>query len=91
MKKFIFSKVASLQACPNPMFSTPVGNSASIQSNQKGKLKLTNSQVVLNWISNNQKPVKQWVQNRVVEILRFTEPSEWMFASSQDMIADLEM
>ena len=45
----------------------------------------------LHWISNNQKPVKQWVWNRVLEILRFTEPSEWIFVSSQDMIADLWM
>ena len=33
----------------------------SLQSSHKGKLKLTGSQVVLHWISNNQKLVKQWV------------------------------
>ena len=43
---------------------------------------------MLRWISNNKKPVKQWVLNRVVETLRFTEPSKWMFVSSQDMMAD---
>ena len=26
---------------------------------------------------------------RVVQILTFTEPLEWMFVSSQDMVADL--
>ena len=46
----------------------------SLQSNHKGKIKLTDSQVMLHCISNNQTPVKQWVRNRVVEILRFTEP-----------------
>ena len=33
--------------------------------------------------------MKQWVWNRVVEINRFTKPSEWMFVHSQDMISDL--
>ena len=61
----------------------------SLQSNHKGNLKITDGQVVLHRISNNQKPVKQWVQNRVVEIFRFTELSEWKFVSRQDMIADL--
>ena len=61
----------------------------SFQSNHKKKVKLTDSQVTLHWICNPDKPVKQWVRNRVVEINRFTEPSEWMFVQSQDMIADL--
>ena len=47
------------------------------------------SQVTLFWINNQDKPVKQWVQNKVVEINRFTQLSEWMFVHSQDMIADL--
>ena len=62
----------------------------SLQPNHMRKLKLTNSQVMLHWISNNQKPDKQWVWCRVVKILRFIEPSEWMFVSSQYVIADLE-
>ena len=33
--------------------------------------------------------MKQWVWNRVVEISRFTQPSEWMFVYSQGMIAGL--
>ena len=55
----------------------------------KERVKLTDSQVVLHWINNHDKPVKQWVRNRVVEINRYTEPSEWMYVSSKDMIADL--
>ena len=52
----------------------------SLQS--KGRVKLTNS--------NHDKPAKQWVRNRVVEINRYTEPSEWIsYVSSKDMIADL--
>ena len=45
--------------------------------------------MVSHWISHNQKQVKQWVQNRVVEILKFTEPSERMFGSNQDIIVEL--
>ena len=45
----------------------------SLQS--KGRVKLTDSQVVLHWINNHDKPVRQWVRNRVVEINRYTEPS----------------
>ena len=40
------------------------------------KIKITDSKMVLQWISRNQKPVKQWIQSRVVEILRLTEPSK---------------
>ena len=59
----------------------------SLQS--KGRVKLTNTQVVLHWINNHDKPIKQWVRNRVVEINRYIELSEWMYVSSKDMIADL--
>ena len=60
-----------------------------LQENRKGKMKLTDSQVVLHWLSNHEKAVKQWVRNRVIEILRFTDLSEWFFISSHNMIADL--
>ena len=52
-------------------------------------MKLTESQVVLHWLSNHKKAVRQWVRNRVIEILRFTDLSEWFFISSHNMIADL--
>ena len=61
----------------------------AFQGNHKERVKLCDSQVTLFWINNQDKPVRQWVRNRVVEINRFTQPSEWMFVNSQDMIADL--
>ena len=61
----------------------------SLQSNHKGNLKLTDSQMVVHWINNIKKPPKQWFRNRVVEIVKFTEPSERMFVSSQGRLADL--
>ena len=53
----------------------------ALQENHKGKMKLTDSQDVLRWLSNHEKAVKQWVRNRVTEILRFTDSSEWFFIS----------
>ena len=61
----------------------------ALQENHKGKMKLAGSQVMLHWFSNHEKAIKQWVRNRVIEILRFTDSSEWFFISSHNMIADL--
>ena len=62
----------------------------TLQENQKGKMKSRDSQVVLHWLSNHEKAVKQWVRNRAIGILRFTDSSEWLFISSHNMIADLK-
>ena len=52
-------------------------------------IKLTDSQIVLHWISNNKLAVKQWVRNRVIEINRLTAPESWRYVKSKGMIADL--
>ena len=51
--------------------------------------KLTDSQVTLHWINNQELPLKQWPRNRVVEILRFTQANQWKYVKSADMPADL--
>ena len=51
--------------------------------------KLTDSQIALHWISNSNKPLKQWIRNRVIEIRRFIIPKQWKYVQSKDMIADL--
>ena len=61
----------------------------AFQNNHKEKVRSCDSQVTLFWINNQDKPVKQWVRNRVVEINRFTQTSEWMFVHSQDMISNM--
>ena len=33
--------------------------------------------------------MKQWVRNRVVEILRFTSRQQWHYIQTTDMIADI--
>ena len=50
---------------------------------------LTDSQIVLHWISNEDIPLKQWVRNRVLEIRRFTKLEEWKYIDTKNMIADI--
>ena len=50
---------------------------------------LADSQIALHWISNRDKPLKQWLFNRVIEIRQFTKPEQWKYQQSKDMIADL--
>ena len=52
-------------------------------------IKLTDSQIVLHWISNSTLTMKQWVRNRIIEINRLTAPDDWRYVKSSDMIADL--
>ena len=52
-------------------------------------LKLTDSQIVLHWISNRKLAMKQWVRSRVIEINRLTSPNSWRYVRSKDILADL--
>ena len=52
-------------------------------------LKLTDSQIVLHWISNEERQLKQWVRNRVIEVKRFTEIKDWYHIDTKNMIADI--
>ena len=55
----------------------------------KSSIKLSDSQVVLHWVNNDDKPLKQWVRNRVIEVRRFTILDDWYYVNSKNMIADL--
>ena len=61
----------------------------SLQTNRKSSFKLTDSQIVLHWLHNENKQLKQWNRNRVIEIHRFADKSLWRYISSTDMIADI--
>ena len=54
-------------------------------------IKLTDSQIALNWISNTRTPLKQWVRNKVVEINRLADRTLWKYVQSKDMLSDLGM
>ena len=51
--------------------------------------KLSDSTIVLHWINNGWKILKQYVRSRVIEILRFTERKWWYYVESSSMIADI--
>ena len=55
----------------------------------KSSKKFTDSQITLHWITNDEKPLKQWVRNRVLEIHRFTVKDQWCYVQSKNMIADI--
>ena len=52
--------------------------------------KFTDSQIVLQWIRNEIRPLKQCVRNRIIEIQRFTSPDQWRYIHTSNMISDLE-
>ena len=54
-----------------------------------GAIKLSDSQIVLHWINNDQKSLKQYVRARVIETIRFTRRDQWFYVESDDLIADL--
>ena len=49
----------------------------------------TDSQIALHWICNENKTLKQWVRNRVIEIRRYSEIQDWRYVQSDDMVADI--
>ena len=51
--------------------------------------KFIDSQIVLYRISNDNRPLKQWVCNRIIEIKRFTDPDQWRYTHTSNTIADL--
>ena len=57
----------------------------------KSSVKLADSQIVLHWLHNENKQLKQWTRNRVIEIHRFADKSLWRYISStdSDMMADI--
>ena len=55
----------------------------------KGHLKMCDSQIVLYWLSNSEKPLKLWPRNRVIECRRLTNLDDWRYLPTDHMMADL--
>ena len=51
--------------------------------------KITDSHTVLHWISNENRPLKEWVRNRIIEIKRFIDPDQCRYIHTSNMVADL--
>ena len=61
----------------------------SFRQDHKEAIKFTDSQISLHWITNQEKSLKQWTRNRVMEILRFTTKAKWSYVQTKDMLADI--
>lgn len=61
----------------------------SFKDYHQSSLKFTDSQICLHWLSNDEKPLKLWTRNRVIETLRFTSKQQWYYVQSEDMAADI--
>ena len=61
----------------------------SFKEFHKESIKFTDSQICLYWLTNEEKPLKLWTRNRVIEILRFTSKQQWYYVQSEDMAADI--
>lgn len=61
----------------------------SISKWHRSSIKLTDSQIVLHWIDNDETPLKKWVRSRVIEIKRFTSRSQWIYVDTSNMLADI--
>ena len=57
-----------------------------LQTYHKSSVKLTDSQIVLHWLHNENKQLKQRTRNRVIQIHRFADKSLWRYISSTDMM-----
>ena len=85
------------KACPNPELNCLQQHSMHtqgeivkrpLQTYHKSSVKLADSQIVLHWLHNENKQLKQWTRNRVIEIHRFADKSLRRYISSTDVIAD---
>ena len=90
------SKIISVPTQPRAELEAALLNShtgeiikRSLKSNYDGSLKLTDSTIVLHWISNDEIQLKQYVRNRISDIRRFTSPDDWQYVQSKDMLADI--
>ena len=54
-----------------------------------GHMKFSDSQIALHWIKSEDRPLKQWVRNRTIEIRRWTNLYDWRYVDSKNMVADI--
>ena len=61
----------------------------ALQERHTGWTKITDSQIVLHWISNDNITLKSFTCNRVIEVQRFTNPQDWVYINTKQMMADI--
>ena len=55
----------------------------------KSRTHFTDSQVALCWISNDSLKLKPWARDRVVEVRRLTDVTQWRYIESKNNMADI--
>ena len=55
----------------------------------EGAIYCSDSTIALYWIVQDQRALETYVRNCVIEVRRFTDPSQWYHVASEDNIADL--
>ena len=90
------SKIVSTATIPRAELKACVVGSVlahTVKSNLgeqfKSAIYVTDSTVALYWINQDQRPLQVAVRNSVIEIRRFTQPSQWFHIESENNIADL--
>ena len=51
--------------------------------------KITDNQVLLHWVNSTRYTLKMWVKNRIIEIQRLSNPTQWKYVESKKNIADI--
>ena len=93
---FSRSKVISPTTQPRAELAAAVLNAhtgtvvkRALKSKHESSVKLTDSTIVLHWISNDELILKPFVRNRISEIKRFTSPEDWRYINTKCMLADV--
>ena len=61
----------------------------SLGKYSKGYCKFTDSQAALFWLSSKDKPLKQWVRDKVIEISRLSDSERLFYIQGKDNPADI--
>ncbi|XP_066917749.1 uncharacterized protein [Clytia hemisphaerica] len=93
---FARSKILSSSTQPRAELEAAVLNThtsevvkRALKSKHNGSIKLTDSTIVLHWISNDEISLKPFVRNRIIEIIRHTTHEDWQHIDTNNMLADI--
>ncbi|XP_066917918.1 uncharacterized protein [Clytia hemisphaerica] len=93
---FARSKILSSSTQPRAELEAAVLNThtsevvkRALKSKHNGSIKLTDSTIVLHWISNDEISLKPFVRNRIIEIIRHTTREDWQHIDTNNMLADI--
>ena len=80
---------AELLAATLNTHTTEIVKRALKKENVVNTIYVLDSEISLHWIASQTKPLKPWVRNRVIEITRFTDITQWFHVNSNLNPVDL--